>query len=59
MTAASSKRRFRLEISSTLCKECGYCREVREKEVFESSGMFNQAGYLYITPERPELCTAA
>jgi NAD-dependent dihydropyrimidine dehydrogenase PreA subunit len=50
------KKRFRPEVNSALCKECQYCREVCEPGVFESSGLFNQAGYRYIVPKHAESC---
>ena len=51
-----SKRQFKPEVNPALCKECQYCCEVCEPGVFESSGLFNQAGYRYIIPKRPEMC---
>jgi NAD-dependent dihydropyrimidine dehydrogenase PreA subunit len=50
------KKRFRPEVNSALCKECQYCREVCETGVFESSGLFNKAGYRYIIPRHAEKC---
>jgi NAD-dependent dihydropyrimidine dehydrogenase PreA subunit len=55
-TTDNKKRHFRPEINSALCKECGYCCEVCEKEVFENSGLFNTAGYRYMVPKRAEEC---
>jgi NAD-dependent dihydropyrimidine dehydrogenase PreA subunit len=52
----SKKKRFLPEVNSALCKECQYCREVCETGVFESSGLFNKAGYRYIIPKNAELC---
>ena len=56
MTQAG-KKRFKVEVNSTLCKECDYCREVCEPGVFESSGLFNKAGYLYVQAKQDENCT--
>jgi len=56
MTQAG-KKRFKVEVNSALCKECDYCREVCEPGVFESSGLFNKAGYLYMEAKQDENCT--
>ena len=52
----TGKKRFKVEVISALCKECSYCREVCEQGVFESSGLFNQAGYLYLEAKQDENC---
>ena len=50
------KKCFKPEVNSALCKECGYCCEVCEQDVFENSEMFNQAGYRYIIAKHAENC---
>ena len=50
------KRHFKPQVNSALCKDCGYCCEICEQEVFANSGEFNQAGYLYIVPKHAERC---
>lgn len=52
----TQKKRFKPEVNSALCKECGYCCEVCGQKVFENSEMFNQAGYRYIIPKHAENC---
>jgi NAD-dependent dihydropyrimidine dehydrogenase PreA subunit len=52
----ATKRQFKAEVNSALCKECLYCVEVCEPAVFENSGLFNQAGYRYIVAKRTENC---
>ena len=52
----AKKRRFKPEVNSALCKECGYCSEVCEQGVFENSGLFNKAGYRYVVSKYPENC---
>jgi formate dehydrogenase (NADP+) beta subunit len=50
------KKKFRPAVTTMLCKDCGYCREVCEHGVFENSGLFNQAGYRYVIPKHAENC---
>jgi NAD-dependent dihydropyrimidine dehydrogenase PreA subunit len=53
----TGKRTYKVEVNSARCKECDYCREVCEPSVFESSGLFNKAGYLYMVVKHEENCT--
>jgi NAD-dependent dihydropyrimidine dehydrogenase PreA subunit len=52
----AKKKSFNPEVNSALCKECGYCCEVCEQQVFENSGMFNKAGYRYVIPKHADNC---
>ncbi len=38
-------REFDVTVNEAACKDCGYCREVCELEIFERSDRFNPGGY--------------
>ena len=38
-------REFEVAVNGSVCKDCGYCREVCSLGVFEQSGEFNALGY--------------
>lgn len=50
------RRTYKVEVGSELCKACDYCCEVCEPGVFESSGLLNKAGYLYLAVKHEANC---
>jgi len=52
----TKKTRFRPAVNAVLCKECGYCREVCPRGVFEGSGLQNASGYQYMSAKYGGKC---
>ena len=52
-------RSFDVEINAAVCKDCGYCREVCEMDVFTRSDQFNASGYLPRSQRVPSNAWAA
>ena len=52
----AKKRLFQVDVNSSLCKECGYCKEVCPSKVFETSGILNTSGYQYMIAKHSEKC---
>ena len=49
-------RHFNVEVNFSVCKECGYCKEVCSLDVFRVSGSFNPAGYKPMVAAQTEKC---
>lgn len=47
---------FNVTVNYLVCKQCGYCREVCVKDVFEMSETFNPSGYRPMVAARGENC---
>lgn len=53
---ACDLRDFKVEVNFTVCKGCGYCKEVCTLDIFETSGSFNSQGYRPAAATRSERC---
>ncbi|MCL6610214.1 MAG: FAD-dependent oxidoreductase [Peptococcaceae bacterium] len=49
-------RHYRVEVSFSICKECGYCKEVCTLDVFRVSGSFNPLGHKPMVAANTERC---
>ena len=49
-------RDYEVAVDAALCKDCGYCREVCEFDVFGRSSEFNASGYQPALAERAQRC---
>jgi formate dehydrogenase (NADP+) beta subunit len=49
-------RAFDVGVNPAVCKDCGYCHEVCELDVFSRSDQFNAGGYLPAVAASPERC---
>jgi len=49
-------RKFKVEVSATACKECGYCAEVCKLSVFSRADFFNDRGYTPMLAAQPDRC---
>jgi NADPH-dependent glutamate synthase beta subunit-like oxidoreductase len=49
-------RMFEVMVYAENCKECGYCNEVCELEVFAPTDMFNEKGYRPFEAKNPKFC---
>ncbi|NPV89951.1 MAG: FAD-dependent oxidoreductase [Firmicutes bacterium] len=49
-------REYNVDVNSSLCKECNYCKEVCTVKVFETSEAFNESGYKPMTALHGENC---
>lgn len=47
---------FQVAVNSSICKQCGFCKEVCNKDVFEESDSYNSAGYKPMAVVRGEKC---
>jgi len=39
------KAKYQIEVNANICKGCGYCKEVCNKDVFATADKFNSQGY--------------
>lgn len=49
-------RQYKVEVNSSVCKECGYCKEVCSLGVFKTSNTFNHLGYKPMAAANTEKC---
>ncbi len=49
-------RHYEVAVNAAVCKDCGYCHEACELDVFGRSAQFNAAGYQSAVAERGERC---
>ena len=52
----TKKKEFTVELDFEACKECGYCLDVCENEVFSPGSKFNPKGYRPMEVKNPENC---
>jgi NAD-dependent dihydropyrimidine dehydrogenase PreA subunit len=50
------KKEFTVELDFEACKECGYCLDVCENDVFSPGSKFNAKGYRSMEVKNPENC---
>ncbi|MHC1727906.1 MAG: 2-oxoacid:acceptor oxidoreductase family protein [Syntrophobacteraceae bacterium] len=50
------KGEFNVTVNFSVCKQCGYCREVCNKDVFDISDSYNPSGYRPMTAARSDNC---
>lgn len=49
-------RHYTVQVDAAVCKDCGYCHEVCQLDVFGRSEQFNAAGYQPAVAQRGERC---
>lgn len=54
--ASQGKVNFHVTVDFAVCKQCGYCREVCNRDVFDISDSYNPSGYRPMTAARAENC---
>ncbi len=52
----TTQNKFEVELDYEACKECGYCRDVCKKEVFDQGDDFNVKGYRPMKARNQENC---
>lgn len=55
-TGSQGKGDFNVTVDFAVCKQCGYCREVCNRDVFDISDSYNPSGYRPMTAARAENC---
>ncbi len=49
-------RQYTVEVNPVVCKECGYCMEMCQMEIFAASEIFNAGGYKPVVVNRSDRC---
>ena len=49
-------RQYTVEVNPVVCKECGYCMEMCQMEIFAASEIFNAGGYKPAVVKRSDRC---
>jgi NAD-dependent dihydropyrimidine dehydrogenase PreA subunit len=55
--STTTRHRYDVTINQSMCKECGYCKEVCRANVFEVSDLINDNGYRPMAVKHGEECT--